>query len=172
MKPPIYVRKLTKKEKQAMQAGLRSKDPFVLRRSQIVLASERGEKAIEIAKLLGCDDETVRNVIKGFNRRGREILQAGSRRPHTTQAAFSSDSVEQLKEILHQSPRNFGKATSLWTLDLAAEVSYEKGLVQELVSGETVRATLKRFGMQWTRAKHWITSPDPEYERKKNGESV
>jgi transposase len=172
MKPPIYVRKLTKKEKQAMQVGLRSKDPFVLRRSQIVLASQRGEKAIDIAKLLGCDDETVRNVIKGFNRSGLEILKEGSRRPHSTQAAFSSASVEQLKEILHQSPRNFGKATSLWTLDLAAEVSYEKGLVPGLVSGETVRATLKRFGMKWTRAKHWITSPDPEYERKKNDASA
>ena len=155
-----------------MQTGLRSKDPFVLRRSQIVLASERGQKAIEIAKTLGCDDETVRNVIKGFNRSGLDILKEGSRRPHTTQAAFSSESVERLKEILHQSPRTFGKATSLWTLGLAAEVSYEKGLVQELVSGETVRATLQRFGMKWTRAKQWITSPDPEYARKKNDESV
>ena len=155
-----------------MQTGLRSKDPFVLRRSQIVLASERGQKAIEIAKTLGCDDETVRNVIKGFNRSGLDILKEGSRRPHTTQAAFSSENVERLKEILHQSPRTFGKATSLWTLGLAAEVSYEKGLVQELVSGETVRATLQRFGMKWTRAKHWITSPDPEYARKKNDESV
>ena len=53
-----------------MQAGVRSKDPFVIRRSQVVLASERGQKAIEIAKTLGCDDETVRNVIKGFNQGG------------------------------------------------------------------------------------------------------
>jgi len=172
MKPPIYVRKLTKKEKQAMQTGVRSKDPFVIRRSQIVLASERGEKAIDIAKMLGCDDETVRNVIKGFNQGGIAVLQEGSRRPHSTQAAFTSATVEQLKEILHQSPRNFGKATSLWTLGLAAEVSYENELLQERVSGETVRATLKRFGMKWTRAKHWITSPDPDYERKKNDGSV
>lgn len=172
MKPPIYVRKMTKKEKQAMQAGVRSKDPFVIRRSQVVLASERGEKAIDIAKTLGCDDETVRNVIKGFNQGGIAVLQEGSRRPHSTQAAFSSESVEQLKDILHQSPRNFGKATSLWTLDLAAEISYENKLTQERVSGETIRATLKRFGMKWTRAKHWITSPDPNYEMKKNDESA
>ena len=170
MKHPLYVRKMTKKEKQAMQAGIRSKDPFVIRRSQIVLASERGEKAIEIAKTLGCDDETVRNVIKGFNQDGIAVLQEGSRRPHNTQAAFSTKSVEQLKEILHQSPRNFGKVTSLWTLDLAAEVSYE--FIKERVSGETIRATLKRFGMKWTRAKHWITSPDPDYELKKNEESA
>ena len=155
-----------------MQTGVRSKDPFVIRRSQIVLASERGEKAIDIAKMLGCDDETVRNVIKGFNQGGIAVLQEGSRRPHSTQAAFTSATVEPLKEILHQSPRNFGKATSLWTLGLAAEVSYENELLQERVSGETVRATLKRFGMKWTRAKHWITSPDPDYERKKNDGSV
>jgi transposase len=172
MKAPIYVRKMTKKEKQAMQAGVRSKDPFVIRRSQVVLASERGQKAIDIAKTLGCDDETVRNVIKGFNQGGIAVLKEGSRRPHSTQAAFSTKSVEQLKEILHQSPRNFGKATSLWTLNLAAEVSYENELIKERVSGETIRATLKRFGMKWTRAKHWITSPDPDYERKKNEENA
>jgi transposase len=172
MKHPIYVRKMTKKEKLAMQAGIRSKDAFVIRRSQIVLASERGQKAIEIAKTLGCDDETVRNVIKGFNQGGIAVLKEGSRRPHSTQAAFTLESVEQLKEILHQSPRNFGKATSLWTLDLAAEISYENELIKEHVSGETIRATLNRFGMKWTRAKHWITSPDPDYERKKNEESA
>ena len=172
MKHPLYVRKLTKKEKQAVQAGVRSKDSFVIRRSQIVLASERGQKAIDIAKTLGCDDQTVRNVIKGFNQDGIAVLKEGSRCPHNTQAAFSTKSVEQLKEILHQSPRNFGKATSLWTLALAAEISYENKLIQERVSGETIRATLKRFGMKWTRAKHWITSADPDYERKKNEESA
>ena len=172
MKPPLYVRKMTKKEKKATQAGVRSKDPFVIRRSQVILASERGQKAIEIAKMLGCDDQTVRNIIKGFNQEGLAVLIEGSRRPHKTQAAFTKESVEQLKEILHQSPRNFGKATSLWTLELAAEISYENELIKECVSGETVRATLKRFGMKWTRAKHWITSPDPDYERKKNEEDA
>lgn len=168
MRPPIYVRELTESEKRALQAGLRSKDPFVVRRSQIVLASARREKAITIANMLGCDDQTVRNVIKAFNQVGLEVLKEGSRRPHTTQAAFRGESVERLKEMLHQSPRNFGKETSVWTLALAAEVSYEQGLTEEQVSAETLRATLERFGMRWRRAKHWITSPDPEYARKKN----
>src|SRR3712207_6907429 len=35
------------------------------------------------------------------------------------------------------------------------------------VSGETIRATLERLGVRWERAKRWITSPDPEYARKK-----
>jgi hypothetical protein len=29
--------------------------------------------------------------------------------------------------MLHRSPREFGKDTSLWTLSLAAEVSFEEG---------------------------------------------
>ena len=72
-----------------------------------------------------------------------------------------------MREMLHQSPREFGKPTSLWTLGLAAEVSFEEGLTERRVSGETVRATLERLGVRWLRAKRWITSPDPEYARKK-----
>jgi hypothetical protein len=45
---------------------------------------------------------------------------------------------------------------------MAAEVSFEEGLAEKRVSGETIRATLKRMGVRWQRAKHWITSPDPE----------
>jgi hypothetical protein len=75
--------------------------------------------------------------------------------------------MERLREILHQSPRNFGKPTSVWTLELAAEVSFEQGLTASRVSDETIRATLARQQVSWQRAKRWIISPDPEYERKK-----
>jgi hypothetical protein len=64
--------------------------------------------------------------------------------------------------MLHRSPREFGKDTSLWTLSLAAEVSFEEGITADRVSAETVRATLERMGIRWLRAKRWITSPDPE----------
>jgi hypothetical protein len=69
--------------------------------------------------------------------------------------------------LLHQSPRNFGKASSVWTLELAAEVSFEQGLTPERVSREAVRMALERLGVRWQRAKQWITSPDPAYARKK-----
>jgi hypothetical protein len=52
---------------------------------------------------------------------------------------------------------------------LLAQVSVREGLTGEQVSGETVRATLVRLGVRWKRAKHWITSPDPAYQRKKAG---
>src|SRR6185295_18817694 len=73
---------------------------------------------------------------------------------------------EQLRALLHQSPRTFGQPTSLWTLELAAAVSFERGLTAARVSGETIRATLERLGIRWQRAKRWITSPDPADARK------
>lgn len=96
-----------------------------------------------------------------------KALVAGSRRPHHTQAAFSKPKAEQPKELLHKSPRAYGKETSLWTRELVAEVSFAEGLTEEWVSDETIRATLERLGIRWKRAKQWITSPDPEYQRKK-----
>ena len=167
MKTPIIVRELTAEEITVIKTGLRSPDGFVVRRSQIVWSSSQQETARKIARRLGCDDETVRKVIKQFNKQGLKVLQAGSRRPHKTAAKFSDECAEKLKEILHQSPRKFGQETSLWTLALLAQVSYENKLVESLVSIETMRATLERFGIQWARAKHWITSPDPDYLRKK-----
>jgi hypothetical protein len=52
-------------------------------------------------------------------------------------------------------------------MELAAEVSFAEGITAELVSGETIRQAIGRLGVRWRRAKEWITSPDPEYARKK-----
>ena len=169
MKRPIFVRPLSDAERETLEAGLRSSDAFTLRRCQILLASARGENAYQIAHELGCNPQTARNAIHTFNEKGLpQALRQGSKRPHTVHRAFQGpEQAEALRELLHQKPRKFGKDTSLWTLELAAEVSFEEGLTKEQISGETVRATLARLGVRWERAKRWITSPDPEYARKK-----
>jgi transposase len=170
MKQPIFVRPLSDAERNTLEEGLRSSDAFVLRRCQILLASSRGENAYKIARNLGCNPQTARNAIHIFNEQGLpEALQRGSKRPHTIHRAFDPEQAENLRELLHRSPREFGRQTSLWTLDMAAEVSFEEGLTKERITGETIRATLARMGTHWERAKRWITSPDPEYERKKGG---
>jgi transposase len=167
MRTPVFVRPLTDAECEILAAGLHSSDAFVLRRSQIVLASAERRLVPEIAEHLHCHADTVRNAIHAFNARGVAALQKGSSTPHTIHAAFRGTQAERLRALLHQSPRTFGKPTSLWTLELAAEVSFEQGLTPARVSGETIRATLVRLGVHWQRAKRWITSPDPEYARKK-----
>jgi transposase len=167
MKRPIFIRPLTDDERQALERGLRSSDAFVLRRCQMLLASARGERAPQIAHELGCDDQTVLDALHAFNERGLDALQHGSPIPHTTYPTFTPEAAERLRALLHRSPRTFGLETSLWTLDLAAHISFQQGLSEREVSGETIRQTLLRLGVQWKRAKRWITSPDPGYRRKK-----
>jgi len=170
MKAPIFVRSFSEKERETIEASLRSKDAFTLRRAQMLLASSRGEEVPQIATSLGCGQQTVRDAIHDFNERGLEALVAGSSRPRRTREAFDRQRAEALRGLLHRSPREFGRDSSLWTLEMAAEVALEEGLTQRRVSGETIRATLARLlGVRWQRAKRWITSPDPLYERKKDG---
>jgi len=169
MRQPIFVRPVTAAEQQAVEDGLRSTDAFVLRRCQIVLASARGDPVPAIARALSCDQQTVHNVIHRFNAQGVAVLTKGSSRPHTVHAAFPAARAETLRDLLHRSPRDFGHPPSLWTLELAATVSCVEGLTPTRVSGETIRATLRRLGVRWQRAKQWITSPDPAYLRKKGG---
>jgi transposase len=171
MRKPLFVRTFNGTEREQVEAGLRSTDAFVLRRCQILLASSRGERAPQIAQHLGCDDETVRDVIKAFNTRGLDALQRRSRRPHRIDVAFAPEQAQRLRELLHQSPRTFGKPTGVWTLALAAEVSFEQGLTAHRVSREAVRSALARLAVSWKRAKRWITSPDPQYQRKKTHET-
>jgi hypothetical protein len=112
----------------------------------------------------------VRNAIRTFNEKGLDALIAGSSTPKRVYPAFDANSAERLRGMLHRSPREFGYETSLWTLEMAAEAAFEEGLTEKRVSGETIRATLSRLlGIRWQRAKRWITSPDPLYERKKGG---
>ncbi len=170
-KAPIYVRPLTDEEQAALRIGLRARDSFVLRRCQIVLASASGKRAAQIGKELRCDTDTALNAIKAFNKVGLAALKPGSCVPHRIGLAFDGPSAEQLRALLHQSPRLFGKETSLWSLELAAEVSFEQGLTMERVSREAVRSALQRLGVRWKRAKQWITSPDPAYARKKEIET-
>jgi transposase len=169
MRPPCFVRPPTDEEQQALAAGLRSADAFTVRRCQIVLASARQEHTPQIARMLGCDAQTVRNTIHAFNRVGVAALTPGSHVPHTVHAAFDTATAERLRELLHHSPRTFGHPTSVWTLELAAQEAHRQGLTATQVSGETIRATLVRLEVRWQRAKQWITSPDPGYARKKAG---
>ena len=167
MKTPLFIRSLTENERRQIQAGLRSKDAFVLRRAQVLLASDRGERAPAIATQFGCHRQTVLNIIHGFNAVGLAVLQAGSSRPHRLRTTFPDEALEALRDLLHRSPHDFGLETSVWTLSLAAQISFQQGLTPRQVSGESVRRALKRLGKSWKRAKHWITSPDPQYLVKK-----
>ena len=167
MKTPIFVRPLSEEERESLKKGLRSKDTFTMRRAQMLLASSRGERAPKIAKNLGCASQTVRDAIHDFNERGLHALERSPRAPRGP----ATPSTEERRGLAGDAPPlSEGVRIPDEPVDLAmaAEAAFEEGLTEERVSGETIRATLSRLlGVRWMRAKRWITSPDPLYERKK-----
>lgn len=139
MKPPLYVHPLSPKEHRQLEAARRSSNVFCLRRAQIVLASARGQSAKPIAQFLGCSVQTIRNVIRAFNAGGMSCLAKRSNRPKSAKPTLDVAQCEQLRHVLHQSPRRFGKPTGLWTLALAAQVCHEQGITERPLSDETIR---------------------------------
>lgn len=167
MNLPLFVRPLSDAERQQLQAGLRSSDAFTVRRCQILLASANGLRPAQIARNLACARGTVRNAIHALHAEGTSCLRAKSSRPHSLRPALDDRRADALRDLLHHSPRLGGKPTSLWTLELLAEVCHARGWTPRRYTGEAIRVALKRLGIRWRRAKHWITSPDPAYARKK-----
>ncbi len=169
MKPPLFIRPLPDDERRQLEADRRTADAFRVRRAQIVLASARRLSPKPIAQLVGCSVQTVRNVLHAFNTRGIESLEKQSNRPKSAAPRLDATRCDCLRHILHQSPRLYGKPTGVWTLALAADVCYEQGVTERRMSDETIRRALQRSPTHGKRAKHWITSPEPHYARKKSG---
>ena len=168
LKPPMFVRPLTSYERKQLEASLRSRKAFTVRRCQILLSSSRREPVSSIARPLGCATQTVRNVIHDFQARGLPSLEEKAHYQKTVRPLLDESKCERLKALLHSPPRQFGKPTSLWTLDLVAEVAFEQGLVNTSVSREIIRRAIRRLGIKWKRAKNGITRPDPQYGLKKS----
>jgi len=165
---PLYARELTDEERDSLRQSLKSSDGFRVRRAQMILMSADDHlKVNEIGRRVGCQGQAVRVAIHAFHERGLACLEAGSHARHDDQRAFDDAARDQLRELIQHSPRALDYETSLWTLDLMAQASFEHGLTETRVTGETVRATLEEMGIRWQRAKHWITSPDPDYTVKK-----
>jgi transposase len=167
MHPPLFLRPLSEAERAQLRAGLRSDDVFTLRRCQILLASDQGQDVHRIARNLGCSPGTARNAIKAFHAQGLACLKPKSSRPHSARPFLTQDHAPALEDLLHHSPRLHGQPTSLWTLDRVADVCFRLGWTPRVLSGEAIRKALERLKISWQRAKHWITSPDPAYARKK-----
>ena len=164
---PLYVRQLTKEEEKALKKGLQSASAFTVRRSQIVSKSAAGQKASQIAEALCCSDQTVRNTLKAFEAEGLGCLQEKSHARHDQQPEIDEAGLARLRELIKETPRRYGYASSRWTCAWLGQQLYAEGLTKRLASAKMVGRALKRAGVKWQRAKRWLRSPDAHYERRK-----
>jgi transposase len=141
-----------------------------LTRAHILLTADESPKGSgwgdnHIAEALSVSVHTIECVRKGFTERGLKECLATKPRDNASRPLRLDG--RRLQELVHQSPRNFGKKRCTWTLRLLADTCSKIGIADGKVSHETVRRALKRIGVAWRRADLWITSPDPHYAQKK-----
>lgn len=169
---PLFVRQLTTEEVKRLEQGLQSPSAFTVRRSQILLKSNQGQKAQEIAAALLCSDQTVREAIRAFHQEGVACLQEKSHARHDEQVLIDDMGVARLRELIRLSPRTLGHETSVWTRPLLAQQLHQEGHTSRQVSASTITGVLKQMGISWQRAKNWIRSPDEHYEHRKKDETT
>jgi transposase len=167
MKPPLYSRHVTDEERTALEAGLRSSDAFTVRRGQILLASAERQTPSSIAKTLRCASQTVRHVLHAFDARGLACAQRGSNVPITVKPVLHAEKREQVRAILHQSPRTFGQPASVWTLKRLAAVCHEQGLSAPPLMPDHAGCH-RPLGRQWATRQTLDCQSRPGLRAKKN----
>ena len=161
--------KLTESEKKELQERLKkakSQSTLVYLDLKIVEFCDQGKGAPEIAKLLSLHANTVRTIIKKFQVNGFKGLKRKPRgKPEEKLKAYDQGYWE---DILSQPPSSFEKLASPdqnWSYELIQQ--YLEQYIQIKVSISTIWNHLRRVGFTSGRAKLSITSPDPEYQVKR-----
>lgn len=133
---------------------------------KIIEFSHQGRSVPQIGKLLGLHPHTVRTIIKKFQANGFEGLKRKPRgKPEEKLKAYGREYWE---DILSQPPSSFEKLASPdqnWTYALLQQ--YIEKYLQIKVSISTIWNHLRRVGFTSGRAKLSITSPDPDYQVKR-----
>lgn len=129
----------------------------------VLLSSEQGLKAEEIAAIVRESAVTVLSWLKRYMAEGLEGLQDAPRagRRLVVTEAFR----KKLLESVRRRPRSLGLAYSMWTLQRLADYLAEQTGIR--ISDETIRRELAKEGIVFSRPQHTISSPDPEYQVKK-----
>ena len=160
----VFVRALTPEEGVKLRQVSRRSKVFALRqRAQILLASDSGSPAAEIARVLQTDENQVRRVIRDFNDDGVASLRPpmGGGRPRRIDDATR----EEIRSVALARPRDLGEPGTRWSLTTLRRYLFRAGIVT--ISKEHLRRILQSMGITAQRTRTWKWSTDPLFEAKK-----
>lgn len=165
----LYTRPLSESERMEIERGLRSSNGVWSRHCQILWASSQRTRVQKIAVMLNWHEESVREILRRFNREGLESLRPRKKtgRP-SLEKSLSAEALPALLDLARQLPQQHDHPQPVWTSTALAETAYRKELLPERVSGKRLRRMLARQGYSWKLVKSWQTSSDPDYEKKNN----
>lgn len=139
--------------------------------AQIVAHSWDGLRTRQIAEVLGCHPQTVRERLQAFNERGFDGLgmqPGGGRTPRLTQQERSTvlalaqfpppgkPTYEPTGELHVDDPQ--GEVE--WTLDALTAMAHQHGIQ---VARSQVRRIFRSEGVRWRHTRLWASSKDPDF---------
>lgn len=167
------VRAMTEEERKRIGqlARSRTESAALVGRAQIILMSQQGKGAPQIAEELRVCGRTVRRWIERFNAEGEAGLldrSKSGRAPTYTQ--------EQRGEVVAASltdPQSLGLPFGCWTLDrLEAYLNEEKGIP---IKRSRIADLLQAEGLRWRTQERWFTERaelDPAFVEKRGPSSA
>lgn len=160
----IFVRALTDEEKNKLRTAAHSSNAFTKDRARIILLSNEGLFAQQIAEKIGCEARKVRKAVVAFNLRGTDALQRGKAKG--AKPKFTKEDSMVILVHFSKSPRAFGIPISAWTLPRFRDHLVKNNVVKD-ISIEKVRQILLQAGAKLNKSKRWQYSPDKNFLRKR-----
>jgi transposase len=135
-----------------------------VRRAQIILLSQRGFLAAEIAQELHIHERTARRWIARFNHCGLAGLDEGRRTGHPR--VYSTRDVGLVIETALTKPDLLGLPFGSWTLDrLVAYLSDVKGIP---IKRSRLSEIFRHEGLRWRQQEGWFGARvDPDFAQKR-----
>jgi len=158
--PPLKAEPLAELEELYQKTD---KPRYRTRAQMVLLSSEQGLKAEEIAQIVRESHITVLRWLKRYLAEGVEGLQDAPRPGRSV--VVTVEYRKRLLEVVRRRPRSLGLEYSMWTLQRLADYLAEETGIR--TSDETVRRELAKEDIVFSRPQHTISSPDPEYQVKK-----
>lgn len=155
--------RLKKKELEAIKEYLKYEEPRVIRRANILNCLHLGYGSTAIAEILNVDRRTVTNVANAYFAGG---LESGLYDDERSGRPIDFDDRERSR-IVAMVCSDPPDGTYRWTLDLIAEETQKRDLIEGSISREQVRIILQEHDLKPWQEKMWcIGKLDEEYIRR------
>jgi transposase len=166
MRAYVRVRQLTDEEYQLLkrQAASRKLAAGRVKRAQVVLLSNQGYRAQEIAERLGMHERTARTWINRFTRLGLAGVEEGARsgRP----PVYAAIDVGVVIETALTPPGDLDLPFGSWTLDRL--VAYLSEVKEIPIKRSRIGEILRQEGLRWRQQEGWFGERiDPDFAAKR-----
>lgn len=147
-----------------LQLARRTKSVVTMRRCHVVLHSAQGFSPPKISEMLGLNVQTVREVIKAWNKEKFAALEPkyGGGRPRK----FSGKTRKALADLALTRPDELGFPFREWSLSRLRAAAISRGIVDD-ISLQWLSVIMDEEALSYQEAKTWKESKDPDFNKKK-----